>query len=115
MKCPYCNNPIPVGVNNCPNCGAPVQQQSCNGGQQPVEAYPKWMPLTSMILGIVSFLCLLGLDESDLEDEETCLGGFIIASLSLIFGIIALAKKYPQKALSITGIVLAGLTLLMLI
>lgn len=27
MNCPYCNNPIPQNANNCPGCGAPVQQQ----------------------------------------------------------------------------------------
>ena len=27
MNCPYCNNPVPANVSQCPCCGAPVQQQ----------------------------------------------------------------------------------------
>ena len=27
MDCPYCNNPLPPNVNQCPSCGAAVRQQ----------------------------------------------------------------------------------------
>lgn len=28
MNCPYCNNPLPFNVSQCPSCGAAVQQQA---------------------------------------------------------------------------------------
>ena len=74
------------------------------------------MAITSLVLGAISFLISLGLDEGDLDDEDTALGAFIIcfmpAILSLVFGIISLAKKYPQKTLAIIGIILGALALL---
>ena len=27
MNCPYCDNPLPPNVGECPSCGARVQQQ----------------------------------------------------------------------------------------
>ena len=129
MNCQYCNNPIPNGVAECPCCGAAVANNNVPNQQMPnnnfmgnvpqqyaAAAQPVWMAITSLILGAISFLVALGLDEEDLEDEDTLIGILICCSipaiLSLIFGIISLAKKYPQKTLAIIGIVLAALALL---
>lgn len=59
--------------------------------------------VTALVLGIVSILC-------------GCCGlGFIAAPLSIIFGIIALAKHHGGKAMSIIGIVLSSLTIVLMI
>lgn len=62
------------------------------------------MAIASLILGIVSLigLCCCGLN-------------IITAPLAIIFGIISLAKKYDGTGLSITGIVLAALSLIMML
>ena len=36
------------------------------------------MAITSLVLGAISFLISLGLDEGDLDDEDTALGAFIL-------------------------------------
>ena len=33
MKCEYCDNPVPNGVNRCPSCGAPI---SCHSAKDDV-------------------------------------------------------------------------------
>lgn len=33
MKCEYCDNPVPNGVNRCPSCGAPI---SCHSAKDVV-------------------------------------------------------------------------------
>jgi len=35
MNCPYCSNPVPPGVNNCPSCGAAVSQPQQAAPAQP--------------------------------------------------------------------------------
>lgn len=62
------------------------------------------MAIAALVLGIVSLigLCCCGLN-------------IITAPLAIIFGIISLVKKYDGTGLSITGIVLAALSLIMML
>jgi cell division protein FtsW (lipid II flippase) len=64
------------------------------------ESDKKGFAITALVLGIVSLLCF-------------CCGlGFITAPISIIFGIISLAKHRGGKIMSIIGIVLSAITIL---
>lgn len=39
MNCPYCNNPLPPNVNQCPSCGAQVQQPQSQYAPPPQNQY----------------------------------------------------------------------------
>lgn len=56
--------------------------------------------VTSLVLGIISIIGLC------------CCFGVVTAPIAIVFGIISLATKRDGKGLSITGIVLGGVTLL---
>lgn len=59
MKCQYCDNHVPPSVNNCPSCGATVEQQQpmyqpapqgYSTQQHPQQPYPQQMPYPAMPL-----------------------------------------------------------------
>ena len=98
----YPNQLPPLGGPNGPN-GENVEPI----GQQPYPYYyqePKkklGFAITSLVLGIVSIIGLC------------CCIGIFTAPVAVIFGIIALAKKHDGKGMSITGIILGGLTIIL--
>lgn len=66
------------------------------------EQYKKGFAITSFVLGLLSLLCC-------------CMGlSFVLAPLSLIFGIIALVKKQGGKGLSIAGIVMSVISIIII-
>lgn len=68
----------------------------------PPQHKPIWASVTSFVLGIVN-ICLC------------CCTTYIFAPLSLIFGIIALSKKWGGKGLAIAGVMLSTLSLIFVI
>jgi hypothetical protein len=67
------------------------------------EKGKKGYAITALVLGIVSIVC-------------GCCGlGFIAAPISIIFGIIVLAKKYSGKGMAIAGIIMSAITIVALI
>jgi len=68
-----------------------------------------WLPLPSMIIGILCFLALL--DDSE-WDTDTFVGLFIMAITSFILGVISVNTQKTGKGIAITGIVLSSLSLL---
>ncbi|MBP3249220.1 MAG: DUF4190 domain-containing protein [Ruminococcus sp.] len=67
------------------------------------NSFKKGFAITSFVLGLLGLLCCF------------CGLGWILAPLSLIFGIISLATKRGGKGLAIAGVVLSAITLLLLI
>lgn len=120
MNCPYCNNPIPANANNCPGCGAQIVQQQAPAPQVIIQQTPqtladekaksRWMAITSMVLGILSLVSILGLDEFD---EEEAMGVLLFMILALVFGIISLCQKRGGKGMAIAGIVTAAIAILL--
>ena len=68
-----------------------------------------WIPITSMILGILSFLSLL---DDSVWDTETILGNIAISSLSFVLGAISLITQKAGKGMAITGVTLSSLSFL---
>lgn len=93
-------NPTPV-----PPVGGPQNsyEQVYQQPAQPMPEEKKGFAITALVLGIVSIVGLC------------CCIGVFTAPFAVIFGIVALAKKQGGKGMSITGIVLGGLTLLITI
>lgn len=69
------------------------------------------MSITSMILGIINLLAVLGVDSAD-DDVMGLIFLFTVATL--ILGIVAIAQKNAGKGMAIAGVVLAGITLFLL-
>lgn len=110
MNCPYCDNPVPQNVNNCPSCGAQVdmQQQTTSPQVQPDNNTPAsglWMSITSLALGILAFITAW----SDFLDEDELTGMLMFIIASAILGVIAITNKKPGKRMAITGIILSAL------
>ena len=97
------NNPIPPSD---PTPGNTYEQIPPQAPYQQYAPYPeqkKGFSIAALVLGIISIVGLC------------CCIGVFTAPFALIFGIVALAKKQGGKGMAITGIVLGGLTLLMVI
>ncbi|MDE5764341.1 MAG: DUF4190 domain-containing protein [Ruminococcus sp.] len=62
------------------------------------EKKPQWAGITSFVLSIVTVI-------------TCCCTTYVTAVLSLIFGIISLAKKWGAKGLAIAGVVISSITL----
>lgn len=61
-----------------------------------------WASVASFVLGLVNIVFC-------------CCGTYILAPLSIIFGIVALVKKYACKGLAIAGVVISSVTLILTI
>lgn len=70
------------------------------------------MGSVSLMLGILCVTTLF--DDSDREGE-TLLGPGLLASASLILGIVSINQNKPGNGLAIAGVVMAGISLLRLV
>ena len=68
-----------------------------------------WLPLPSMIIGI---LCVLALFDESEWDSDTLVGLFIMGITSLVLGIVSLNTQKAGKGMAIAGIVLSSIFLL---
>ncbi|MDE6775671.1 MAG: DUF4190 domain-containing protein [Ruminococcus sp.] len=66
------------------------------------EKKPKWAAITSFVLSIVTII-------------TCCCTTYVTAVLSLIFGIISLAKKWGGKGLAIAGVIISSIALVLTI
>lgn len=71
-----------------------------NNNQQPKK--PVWAAVVSFVLSIVNVIAC-------------CCTTYVFAPLSIIFGIVSLAKKWAGKGLAIAGIVISSITLVITI
>lgn len=68
--------------------------------QQPQK--PMWASITSFVLSLVNIIFC-------------CCGTYVFAPLSIIFGIVSLAKKWAGKGLAIAGVIISSITLVITI
>ena len=102
-----------TGALKCKHCGSTIVDVA----QLPSNSKPQvdgtlWLPLPSMIIGIICFMALL--DDSD-WDADTFVGVVVMAIASLTLGIISLNVQKLGKGMAITGIVLSSIALLAII
>ena len=62
MNCPYCNNPLPPNVNQCPSCGAQVQQAPPPPQYAPQQQYapppPQYAPPVASPKSRIAYILL---------------------------------------------------------
>ncbi len=105
--CKYCGKEIHESALVCPNCGG-VQQPAMDSNAGGLL----WIPIASMVLGILSLLTLF----SDSPwDKDTVIGAMAILVIpSIVLGGISLNKQKAGRIIAILGIVLASITLIVL-
>lgn len=108
--CRGCGKEIHDSASSCPQCGAVQTVESTPNSQK-----SKWMAITSLVLGIMAALAIIGILDQGMADAEEILGIVMFAVLSIIFASISLSQKRWGKGLSIAGIVLSGISLLIVI
>lgn len=112
-KCPFCLEEIKAGALKCKHCGSTIVDSSqLHNSTLQKENGTLWLPLPSMIIGIICFMALL--DDSD-WDADTFVGAVAMAIASLTLGIISLSVQKLGKGMAITGIVLSSIALLAII
>ncbi len=70
-----------------------------------------WLPVPSMIMGIISFMACL---DTSIWDADTLVGVAIFSIVSLILGIVSLSRQKTGKAMAIAGITLSVISLLVI-
>tara|TARA_R110000851_G_scaffold315514_1_gene478028 strand:+ start:12622 stop:12957 length:336 start_codon:yes stop_codon:yes gene_type:complete len=106
--CRGCGKEIHDSASACPHCGA--DQFNSNAGRQG----SKWMAITSLVLGILTFLTAMGIMVEGGNADEV-LGVGLFGVISVVLAVISLVQKHWGKALSIAGIALSSVSLLALI
>lgn len=111
LFCRGCGKQIHDTAPNCPHCGAPQDNRS---SLPPANRAKRttWAAIISLILGIVAMLAML--DDSQ-WDMDTYLGVGMFAVGGIAFGAIDLSGNTVNRGTSITGIVLSGIALLLLV
>ncbi|MCO4856048.1 hydrogenase maturation nickel metallochaperone HypA [Herbaspirillum sp. WGmk3] len=104
--CRGCGKEIHDTAPLCPHCGAPqTQATSTTSGSL-------WLAITSIVSAIFAAICAIQVNSFD---HDQLVGGCAIALLALAAGAINLQQKKPGKGISVTAIVLAALSFLILI
>ena len=111
--CRGCGREIHESAPACPHCGAlqgtaqapAVPSQQTNDG-------PIWIPVISMIVGII---CLLSFLDDSKWDGETIFGCTMLAVAGLVMGIISICKQRNGRGMAIAGVVLSAIALLICI
>jgi len=105
--CRGCAHQLHESAHTCPQCGAPQfavpAKTQTSGSQSP------WLGITSLILGII---CLLALFDDSAWDNESLFGLSMMASLSLILGIVGINQSKTTNGLAIAGVVMSGVSLI---
>lgn len=104
--CRGCGKEIHESAPSCPSCGA-VQAIPANRKDGSL-----WMPITSMVLGII---CALALFDDSALDNETILGLFMFAGASIGLGAYSISTQKAGKGMAIAGLVLSVIALLALL
>ena len=104
--CRHCGKAISEAAMTCPECGG-VQQAAAPLAAKAPDG-PLWLPITSLVLGVISALTLL--DDSEWSQHEI-LGVGIIAAFALTLGAISIKEYKTGKGMAIAGVVLACITL----
>lgn len=106
VYCRACAKELHETALTCPQCGA-SQQAFVPSSQAGIP----WLAIVSLIFGTICALTLF--DDSD-WDFETILGVGLFSVAGLACGIICINENHPGRNLAIAGILLSGLTALVL-
>jgi peptidoglycan/LPS O-acetylase OafA/YrhL len=106
VYCRACAKELHETALTCPQCGASQQ-----AFVPPTQAAIPWLAIVSLILGII---CALTLFDDSEWDTETILGVGLFCIAGLACGIICINQKHPGRNLAIAGIILSGLTVVVL-
>lgn len=87
-------------------------RESSNSNNKLENEGSYWLPIPSMILGIISILACF--DESS-WDSDTITGLAVFAIAGLVLGIVSISNQEKGKGMAITGITLSSIAILVLI
>jgi hypothetical protein len=110
LFCRFCGKEIHEAAMTCPHCGG-VQHPTVTRAIHSTESTdgPLWVPITSLVLGII---CVLFLFDDLQWDKDTVvgLGGSSLAGF--VLGAISLINQKAGKVMAIIGVVLSSVGLL---
>ena len=104
--CRGCGKEIHDTAPLCPHCGAPELQTP-----QSAEGTP-WLAITSVVLALFAAICAVQVNQFD---HDQIVGGLAISIVALVAGAINLQQKKPGKGISITAVIVAAVSFLILI
>lgn len=107
--CSDCGSIINIKAEICPKCG--VRQMAANMSAD-VKSGTLWLPVPSMILGLLMLLTFL--DDSG-WDSDTIIGCAFLAIIGLVLGIVSVSTQKKGKGMAITGILCSILSLIALL
>lgn len=108
--CRCCGKEIHETASVCPHCGG-VQHFIAASPYQTTDGQ-LWIPITSLVLGII---CILTLFDDSKWDRDTVLGFGSISVAALVLGAISLNKQKTGKGMAVTGVILSSIALLVFI
>jgi hypothetical protein len=111
-RCPFCMEEIQDSALKCKECSSvlyAVQASSQPERMQPCARQTYWLPIPSLVLGI---LCTLIFMDGSSSDAATLLGGLLFGALALGLGVVSVARQQLGRGMAITGIVLGSIVLL---
>jgi hypothetical protein len=88
-----------------------VSENSNSGGKLENEG-SYWLPVPSMILGIIAILACF---DDSAWDSDTITGLAVFAIAGLVLGIVSVSNQEKGKGMAITGITLSSIAILVLI
>ncbi|KCV59251.1 zinc-ribbon domain protein [Bordetella bronchiseptica 99-R-0433] len=105
--CRGCGKAIHESAPACPHCGA------TQTATVPAAQGSKWMTITALVLGAMTFLAGFGLLDEGNASAEGIVGVFAFAIPSIVLAAISLSQRRWGKSWAITAIVLSALGILL--
>lgn len=112
--CRCCGKEIHETAISCPGCGG-AQSSATARSAAPEQAPgdgPIWVPIASLIFGIM--VLLASFDDSK-WDVESAVGAFLAILLAIVFGSLTLAKQSNGRGMAIAGIVTASIGMILML
>ena len=113
--CPFCLEEIKIGAIKCKHCRSTLVSNSLqypSHNNKEKEEGTLWLPVSSLVLGLICFLA--GLDVST-WNGETFLGAFMSSVTGIGLGTVSVSIQKRGRGMAVAGIILCGFTLLGLI